>query len=113
MERTFAIIKPDSYQKKNEILDFLAKNNYHIIKNFTIVFTKELVNKFYEEHVGKYFFQNLEECMCSGESYCFVIEGDNIINKWRELIGPTNVKQAIEKFPYSLRAKYQKEKKKI
>lgn len=105
VERTFAMIKPDCYHNRQSIIDIINNSNlFTITYQLTIQFTPEVVKQFYSEHVGKHFFANLSNCMCEGQTLCLILEGDNVIQKWREFIGPTNVNVACEIAPQSLRA---------
>ncbi len=51
---------------------------------------------FYEEHAGKPFFDELCTFMASGPSVFVVLEGDDAISEWRELMGATNPAEAAE-----------------
>lgn len=108
VERTFVMIKPDCYHIRNsimeQIIEFCESNLFTIRYKFTIQFTPELVEQFYSEHVGKYFFANLSNCMCEKQTLCLILEGDNVIKTWRDFIGPTNVNIALETSPNSMRA---------
>ncbi|KAJ8320307.1 hypothetical protein KUTeg_001894 [Tegillarca granosa] len=59
---------------------------------------------------GKDFFEDMVKFMTSGPSHILVLTkgrtGENIINEFRDLIGPTNVEEAKEQHPESLRAKH-------
>lgn len=108
IERTFAMIKPDCYHIRDsimeKIIEFCECNSFTIRYKCTIQFTPELVEQFYSEHVGKYFFVNLSNCMCEKQTICLILEGNDVIKAWRNFIGPTNVNFALETSPNSIRA---------
>jgi nucleoside-diphosphate kinase len=105
VERTFAMIKPHCYNMRESIIKLINdSNSFQITYSTTIQFTPQLVDQFYSEHIGKHFYSNLSNCMCEGPTLCLVLEGDDVIAKWRNFIGPTNVNVACETSPQSLRA---------
>ncbi len=104
-ERTFAMIKPHCFDNRDEIINLIQQfGNFKITHELTVQFTPALVDEFYSEHIGKAFYKNLSECMCDGNTLCLILEGDNVIHRWRSFIGPTNVIVACETSPTSLRA---------
>lgn len=103
-ERTFAMIKPHAFGNADKIFKLVIENGFNVTTSTTLNFNSDIVKEFYVEHVGKHFYENLCATMCEGPLICFVLEGDNVIKKWREFIGPTNVKKALIESPSSLRA---------
>lgn len=96
MEQTLSIIKPDSV-KKNKIGEILARFEKHSLKIVALrmfFLKKEDAKKFYAEHEGKPFFDELVEFMTSGPVVAFVLEGPNAIVKTREIMGATNPAKA-------------------
>lgn len=108
LQQTLAIIKPDAVSAKYD--DFIKlsiqKNGFTIkdSKNFT--FDSESVDYLYEEHKNKDFFLKLKEFMMSGPSILLILEANNAIIQWRQLIGPADIKRAKKSYPYTLRAIY-------
>ena len=68
----------------------------HLVAGKLIHLTDELASGFYAEHDGKPFFNDLKNFMTSGPVFIQVLEGDNAIQKNRELMGATNPKEAAE-----------------
>jgi nucleoside-diphosphate kinase len=58
--------------------------------------TPEICKGFYHEHVGKGFYQELEDFMTEGPVVLMVLEGENAISRWRDLMGATNPANAAE-----------------
>ena len=68
----------------------------HLVAGKLIHLTDELASGFYAEHDGKPFFNDLKNFMTSGPVFIQVLEGDNAIQKNRELMGATNPQEAAE-----------------
>jgi nucleoside-diphosphate kinase len=73
------------------------------VKDRNIKFTKELCRKFYQPHINKPFYNDLEDYMTSGESCALVLKKINAISEWRDLMGASKEKKGD---PNSIRAKY-------
>ena len=92
VERTLSIIKPDAVGKNviGKILQRFEENNLRIIASKMIHLTQEKAEGFYDIHRDKPFFPNLVEFMTSGPVIVQVLEGENAVNKNREIMGATN-----------------------
>ena len=98
MQRTFSIIKPDATKRNitGSINKIIEENNLRIIAQKRIHLTTEQAEKFYDVHKEKPFFKDLIEYMTSEPVIVQVIEGDNAITKYREVMGATNPENADE-----------------
>ena len=98
MQRTFSIIKPDATKRNitGSINKIIEENNLRIIAQKRIHLSSEQAEKFYEVHKEKPFFKDLIEYMTSEPVIVQVIEGDNAITKYREVMGATNPENADE-----------------
>ena len=98
MQRTFSIIKPDATKRNitGSINKIIEENNLRIIAQKRIHLSSEQAEKFYEVHKEKPFFKDLIEYMTSDPVIVQVIEGDNAITKYREVMGATNPENAEE-----------------
>ena len=98
MQRTFSIIKPDATKRNitGSINKIIEENNLRIIAQKRIHLTNEQAENFYDIHKEKPFFKDLIEYMTSGPVIVQVIEGDNAITKYREVMGATNPDNATE-----------------
>jgi nucleoside-diphosphate kinase len=98
MERTLSIIKPDGVQRGliGEVVKRLEQNNLNIVAMKMIHMTKDQAKGFYAVHARRPFFENLTDFMSSGPAVVMVLEGDNVIARYRELMGATNYKDAAE-----------------
>ncbi|XP_033727951.1 thioredoxin domain-containing protein 3 homolog isoform X27 [Pecten maximus] len=114
-EVTVAIIKPDAVQagKVDEILAEIKTQGIEILKQEERVMTEEEATNMYTHLQEEEFFKDLITFMTSGPSHILVLTkgrtGENIINNFRDLLGPTSVEEAKEKQPESLRAKHGQE----
>ena len=98
MERTLSIIKPDGVKRGliGEIVTMLEHNNLEIIAMKMLHMTKQQAEGFYAVHRERPFFQSLTEFMSSGPAIMMILEGENVITRYRELMGATNYKDAAE-----------------
>lgn len=93
--KTLVIIKPDVVEKKKigEVISMIEKE-FDIREMRMLKMTKKQAEEFYEEHKGKEFFEKLIEFMTSGPIVVMVVEGENVVNRIRELIGHTDPSKA-------------------
>ncbi|XP_069108077.1 thioredoxin domain-containing protein 3 homolog isoform X18 [Argopecten irradians] len=111
-EVTVAVIKPDAVQagKVDEILEEIRAKGIEILKDEERTMTEEEASNMYTHLQDEDFYKDLIAFMTSGPSHILVLTkgrtGENIINEFRDLIGPTSVEEAKEKQPESLRAKH-------
>jgi nucleoside-diphosphate kinase len=98
MERTLSIIKPDGVGRGliGEVVKRLEANELKIIAMKMIYMTKAQAEGFYAVHRERPFFESLTAFMSSGPAIVMVLEGDNVIARYRELMGATNFEEAAE-----------------
>ena len=98
IERTFSIIKPDAVgrNKIGEITAMLESAGLRIVASKRILLDQNKAASFYEVHSDKPFFQSLCDFMCSGPIVVQVLEGENAIQRNREVMGATNPEEADE-----------------
>jgi nucleoside-diphosphate kinase len=98
LERTFAIVKPDAVQAGHigEILSTIEQNGLKIVGLKLTRLTPAICKGFYHEHVGKGFYAELEAFMTEGPVTILVLEGENAILRWRDLMGATDPAKAAE-----------------
>ncbi len=95
-EQTLIIIKPDAVKRNlvGEILSRFEKKGFTISKLKALNFTVEMAEQFYSDHNSKPFFGELVSFITSMKVVAAVIEGENVIDTTREIIGKTNPKDA-------------------
>ena len=98
MERTLSIIKPDGVEKNviGEIYKRFEDSGLTIIEAKMLHLTREQAEGFYAVHKERPFFNDLVDYMISGPVMVQVLEGENAIEKNRELMGATNPAEADE-----------------
>ncbi|GAK85274.1 nucleoside diphosphate kinase [Vibrio ponticus] len=96
LERTFSIVKPDAVKRNliGEIYNRIEKAGLSIVAAKMVHLTDEQASGFYAEHEGKEFFPALKEFMTSGPIMVQVLEGEDAIVRYRELMGKTNPEEA-------------------
>ena len=107
IEQTLSIIKPDAVGKNviGKIISRFEDNNLNLVAGKLIHLTDELASGFYAEHDGKPFFKNLKKFMTSGPVFVQVLEGENAVQRNRDLMGSTNPQDAD---PGTIRADFAK-----
>jgi nucleoside-diphosphate kinase len=98
LERTFAIIKPDAVGKgqSGEILSMIEGAGFRVIGMKIRRLTKQDAEAFYAVHKARPFFPGLVTFMTEGPVVTLVLERENAIAKWRDLMGATNPANAAE-----------------
>ena len=98
MERTLSIIKPDGVARNliGEVVKRLESDGLNVIAMKLIHMTKAQAEGFYAVHRERPFFESLTDFMSSGPCVVMILEGDNAIARYRELMGATNYKDAVE-----------------
>jgi nucleoside-diphosphate kinase len=96
MERTLSIIKPDGVSRRliGEVIKRLEAENVRIAGMKMIRITKEQAKGFYKVHEGKDFYESVTHFMSSGPCVVMVLEGEDVIARYRRLMGATNYKEA-------------------
>ena len=95
-QRTFGIIKPDAVSKKvaGQIIARIEESGLSIVAMKRIQLDPEMAQGFYAVHKERPFFGELVSFMTSGPVVALVMEGDDAIKRWRDLMGPTNSEEA-------------------
>ena len=98
MERTLSIIKPDGVSRGliGDVIKRFETNDIKIIALKMVHLTQADAEKFYAVHKQRPFFSSLTEFMTSGPIVPMILEGENVIEKNRTLMGATNFKEAAE-----------------
>ena len=98
VQRTLTIIKPDGVAQNNigDILRAFEENRFKIVAMKMLRLTKQQAEGFYAVHRGKAFFDSLTAFMSSGRIVVMVLEGEDVINRLRAVMGATNPANAAE-----------------
>jgi len=96
VQLTLAMIKPHAVLGRNvgKILTRIENEEFGIVLAKMVQLRKEGALQFYEEHVGKGFYDNLCNVMSAGPIWVLVLAKPNAVEEWRNLIGSTNPAEA-------------------
>ena len=96
LERTFSIIKPDATRRNltGKIIDRFESAGLRVVASKRIQMTKEQAEGFYAVHKERPFFNDLVSFMISGPVVVQVLEGDNAVQRNRDIMGATNPENA-------------------
>ena len=96
IERTFSILKPDATERNltGAINAIIEKAGLRIVAQKRVRISREQAEKFYAVHRERPFFRELVDFMISGPVVVQVLEGDNAIAKYREVMGATDPAKA-------------------
>jgi nucleoside-diphosphate kinase len=96
VQRTLGIIKPDAVERDlaGAIITRAEAAGLHAAALRVIHLSRAQAEGFYHVHAGKGFFGPLVEYMTSGPCVAMVLEGENAISRWREVMGATDPAKA-------------------
>ena len=97
-ERTFSIIKPDATERNltGRVNAVIEDSGLRIIAQKRIRMSRAQAETFYEIHKERPFYGELVDFMTSGPVVVQVLEGDNAVARYREVMGATNPAQAAD-----------------
>ena len=106
-QRTFSIIKPDATARNitGLVNAKIEEAGLRIVAQKRLHLTQEQAGKFYDIHKERPFYNDLVEFMTSGPVVVQVLEGEDAIARYREVMGATNPAEAA---PGTIRAEYAK-----
>lgn len=86
------MVKPDGVRRGlvGNVISRLENKGLRIVGLKQMVISRELAERHYGEHKGKPFFDGLVEFITSGPVVAMVVEGENAILGWRNMMGATN-----------------------
>ena len=95
-EKTLAIIKPDAVKKRviGRIIQRIEDEGFNILGLKMVQLSLEEAKKFYAVHKDKPFYDSLTEFMSSGPIVVLLLEREQAIKQWREVMGATNPAEA-------------------
>lgn len=98
IERTFSILKPDATARNltGAVNAIIEKSGLRIVAQKRIRMSCADAEKFYEVHKARPFYGELVEFMTSGPVVVQVLEGENAVAKYREVMGATDPAKAAE-----------------
>ena len=96
IQRTLSIIKPDAMNSNlsGSIIKFIEEKGFKILAQKKITLTRKQGEAFYAVHKDRPFFGELVDFMLSGPISVQVLEADNAVSSYREIMGSTNPEEA-------------------
>lgn len=96
VERTLSIVKPDGVSKAliGEVIGRCEREGLRVVALKMVRLTKEEAQGFYAVHRDKPFFDSLTDFMSSGPVVVMVLEGDEAIQRMRQIMGATDPQKA-------------------
>ena len=106
---TFTMIKPEAVEAGNTgaILNKIESSGFRIVAMKKVLLTKERAGEFYSVHKERPFYSELVDYMSSGPIIAAILEKDNAVADFRELIGATDPSEAK---PGTIRHEYAESK---
>jgi nucleoside-diphosphate kinase len=94
--RTFTMIKPDAFSKGHSgaIIDMIQKSGFVVVAMKLTRLSKEKAGEFYAVHKARPFYGELVDFMSSGPIIAAILEKDNAVADFRQLIGATDPAKA-------------------
>ncbi|MFY9687501.1 MAG: nucleoside-diphosphate kinase [Pseudolabrys sp.] len=98
VERTFSILKPDATERNltGAINAIIEKAGLRIVAQKRVRISREQAERFYAVHRERPFFRELVEFMISGPVIVQVLEGEQAISRYREVMGATDPAKAAD-----------------
>ena len=98
MDQTLALIKPDAVERNliGNIITVIENDGFAIKDMKLMKMTVPVAKKFYACHEGKPFFEKLIKYMTSGKIVALVLEKNDAVTSYRDLIGSTDPQTANE-----------------
>ncbi|MCL2452974.1 MAG: nucleoside-diphosphate kinase [Alphaproteobacteria bacterium] len=95
-ERTFSILKPDATKRNitGVINTVIEKSGLRIIAQKRVLMSRQQAETFYAVHQDRPFFKDLVDTMTSGPVVVQVLEGEDAIRRYRDVLGTTDPAQA-------------------
>lgn len=105
MERTFLMIKPDAVQRNliGEVVSRLERKGLKLAAAKLYQANEDLAKEHYAEHAEKPFYNKLVSFITSGPVFAMVVEGKNVVEVTRTIVGETNPTKAA---PGTIRGDY-------
>ena len=98
VESTLCIIKPDAVKNGHveDINKKIEESGIEIIKSKRLTLKKHIAEEFYAEHSERPFYSELVDFMTSGDCVIQILQGDDVVKRYRELMGATNPAEAVD-----------------
>ncbi|MGX7099866.1 nucleoside-diphosphate kinase [Globicatella sp. HMSC072A10] len=104
-QQTYIMLKPDCLKRglMGEVISRIEKKGYRIVQAKLMTLDASIIAEHYAHLIDKPFYPRLEQFMLSGPVFGMVVEGEEVIQGMRAMMGPTNVFEAA---PGTIRGDY-------
>lgn len=104
-QQTYIMLKPDCLKRglMGEVISRIEKKGYRIVQAKLMTLDTPIIAEHYAHLIDKPFYPKLEQFMLSGPVFGMVVEGEEVIQGMRAMMGPTNVFEAA---PGTIRGDY-------
>ena len=104
-QQTYIMLKPDCLKRglMGEVISRIEKKGYRIVQAKLMTLDASIIAEHYAHLIDKPFYPRLEQFMLSGPVFGMVVEGEEVIQGMRAMMGPTNVFEAT---PGTIRGDY-------
>ena len=98
LERTYAMIKPDAVAagQTGQILTLIERNGFRIVAMKKLHMTMKQAESFYGVHKERPFYASLVAFMTEGPIVALVLEREDAVKTWRDVMGATNPANAAD-----------------
>lgn len=105
IQQTYIMLKPDCLKRglMGEVISRIEKKGYRIVQAKLMTLDASIIAEHYAHLIDKPFYPRLEQFMLSGPVFGMVVEGEEVIQGMRAMMGPTNVFEAA---PGTIRGDY-------
>lgn len=96
-QRTYVMLKPDAVQRKlmGRIIARIEDKGWAVTQMKMMTLNEDILKEHYVAHIDKPFFSNIVETMTSGPVVAMIVEGEDVIEGIRTLVGPTRWYEAL------------------
>lgn len=104
-QQTYIMLKPDCLKRglMGEVISRIEKKGYRIVQAKLMTLDAAIIAEHYAHLIDKPFYPILESFMLSGPVFGMVIEGEEVVQGMRAMMGPTNIFEAT---PGTIRGDY-------
>jgi nucleoside-diphosphate kinase len=98
MQRTFVIFKPDCMEKRlvGTVLDRFERAGFSVVGCKMVRLSSDILREHYAHVASKPFYPEIEQFMRSRPVIMMALEGEGIVQKVRDLLGPTDSRKAAK-----------------
>ncbi|XP_076118967.1 thioredoxin domain-containing protein 6 [Alosa pseudoharengus] len=109
-ERTLALIRPQlAREHRDELLSCIHEAGFTVALQKELTLSEEQVREFYSAHLEQDYFPALLQSMTSGPVLALALAQRDAVQRWRSMLGPTDISLALEEQPACLRARFSAE----